>query len=74
MKRWNPRYLAYCKAHGKTPEQMLAHDEDAWPGGVMCGFILWMSQKLREFSKAHPGAMIGPHVRDQDAWSRFLAL
>lgn len=33
MSEWNPRYVAYARAHGKTPKTMLAHDEEAWPGG-----------------------------------------
>ena len=45
VKRWNPRYVAYARAHGRTPEEMRAHDEKAWPGGRACGFILWMSEQ-----------------------------
>lgn len=50
---WNPRYLAYCRAHGKTPEKMLEHDEERFPGGCMCGFILWSSDKLNEARRTH---------------------
>lgn len=39
---WNPRYVAYAAAHGREPEDMLEHDREAWPGGQMVGFILWM--------------------------------
>ena len=55
---YQPRYLAYCRAHGRTPEAMLAHDSDAWPGGRLCGFILWISDRWHEWrvatgSRAH---------------------
>ena len=45
---WNPRYLAYCKAHGNTPEEQMSADADAFPGGKMCGFILWMGERHNE--------------------------
>lgn len=51
--KWNPRYLAYCRAHGKTPEAMLLHDQEQFPGGCMCGFILWHSAKLNEARRTH---------------------
>jgi hypothetical protein len=51
---WNPRYLAYCRAHKLAPEQMMEHDREAWPGGCMCGFILWHSAKLAEAKRTHP--------------------
>lgn len=35
--KWNPRYLAYCRA----------------PGGCMCGSILWHSDKLNEARRTH---------------------
>jgi hypothetical protein len=47
----NPRYLAYCRAHGKTPDEMLAQDREAYPGGCMTGFLLWNGAQLREFRK-----------------------
>ena len=39
---WNPRFVAYARAHNRTPEGMLAHDERRWPGGKMTGFMLWV--------------------------------
>lgn len=39
---WNPRYLAYCDAHGRAPEEQMVHDRLQWPGACMCGFILWL--------------------------------
>jgi hypothetical protein len=41
---WNPQYVQYAKVHGRTPDDMLAHDRERWPGGVMTGYILWVSQ------------------------------
>ncbi len=51
MTTWNPRYLAYCKAHGMEPEAMTAHDDQRWPGGCMTGYILWNQSKWAEFHK-----------------------
>ena len=48
---WNPRYVAYCTAHGNTPEAQLKADVEKYPGGYMAGFILWMAEKARKFSK-----------------------
>jgi hypothetical protein len=42
---WNPLYLAYAQAHGRTPEEQLEHDSKAYPGGRMAGFICWVSQE-----------------------------
>ena len=49
MSRWNPRYVAYAAAHGRTPEDMKAWDEEAWPGGRACGFILWISEQWQRW-------------------------
>lgn len=60
---WNPRYLAYCA--GVPPRSVLRRDRARWPGGVMCGFILWVSERWREFLKANPKVDRG-FLSDQD--------
>jgi hypothetical protein len=46
---WNPRFVAYARAHGKSPEAMLEADRETWSGGKMAGFMLWMSERWREW-------------------------
>lgn len=47
----NPLYICYAKAHGRTWEKMLDYDKEAWPGAVMCGFILWMEKQWKAWAK-----------------------
>lgn len=54
MRKFSQRYTTYAAYHGRTPEEMLAYDDEKWPGGRMCGFILWHSEKLQAFFKGHP--------------------
>lgn len=72
--QWNPRYVAYCAAHGvDDPDVMRARDAERWPGGKMCGFILWMRERKAEFVKAHPeGVMRGGGIIDHDAYTAFI--
>lgn len=50
--RWNPRYVAYCHAHGTPdPDAMLARDRERWPGGCMTGFLLWNGARWTEWRK-----------------------
>lgn len=57
----NARYLAYAAAHGLDPEAQIVADRQRWPGGSMCGFILWIGERWREWAleTGHPRARIG---------------
>lgn len=74
---WNLRYVAYAAAHGRTPDDMLAHDFDRWPGGRMTGYILWINQAWCCWAAAagHPRADAPTaHLskRDHLAFDRWL--
>jgi hypothetical protein len=52
---WNPRYLQYCRATGGlSPDATLERDREQYPGGCMCGFILWHDAKLYAAREHHP--------------------
>lgn len=45
---YQSRYAAYCRAHGyPSPGKMLERDAEEYPGGKMCGYILWISERRR---------------------------
>jgi len=76
---WNPRFLCYAAAHGRTPEQQLVHDLEEWPGAKMLGFVLWNSARIREFHQVNPRAfyradlIAGPMVLlDHHAYDTWL--
>src|SRR3546814_8554490 len=58
--RYNPRYLAYAAEHSRTAEEQLANDREEWPGGLMCGFILWNTARIAEYAKINPSAFFNP--------------
>lgn len=59
MNAWNPRYVEYARVHGRTPERQLAHDEQAWVGGKMIGFLIWHGRRVVEFLHRHPQHALG---------------
>lgn len=69
---WNPRYVAYAKANGRSPAAMLENDRQEYPGGCMAGFICWISgqwsawRRLRGLPRDHI-LTDGDHS-DFDAW------
>ncbi len=68
----NPYYLSYCEAHGRTPEEMKAHDRKLYPGGRMCGYMIWNQNKWGEFAKAHGMSRLELRSMD-DLHDRFAA-
>lgn len=50
---YQPRFIAYCKAHGAiSGAEMLARDDERYPGGVMTGFVLWIGEQWHAWKKA----------------------
>ena len=68
----NGIYLAYSAAHGKTHEEMIESDRIKYPGGVMCGFQLWVDERKREFLKEHPEQDCFGNIGNLDVWSKYL--
>jgi hypothetical protein len=70
---WNPRYVCYAKANGRTPEAQREHDRREWPGAAACPIILWLRRREQDSAKAHPEAVTrGGGISDHDAYTRFL--
>ena len=57
QKEWNPRYVAYAKAHGKTPEEMQAGQKNN------VDFMIWINEKWKKYDKLHP-ELYGHHDYD----------
>lgn len=72
MTDYQPRYVAYARAHGRTPDEQLAHDEDRWPGGCMTGFICWIGERWQEWRRENGISLDYPLSRkdhaDFDQW------
>lgn len=76
MRIWNPRFVAYARAHGGAPKEQLKLDEEAYPGGKMAGFIFWVEDRWHEWRSApghtrHRGHTPCDHCQDSkgfDAW------
>lgn len=56
---YQSRFVAYAKAHGLEPEKMIESDRKRWPGGAMCGFILWLGSRWAEWGSARGLTKIG---------------
>ena len=68
---WNPRYLAYCRAHGETdPVVMRERNLQRWPGGPGVGFILWMSQRWQQWDAMRKQKPWN-HVRSAEEYKEF---
>jgi len=72
MSAFTREYTAYASYHGRTVPEQLDQDALDWPGGVLCGFICWMSKMLAKFKKENPEAFIGHWVYDHDKKIEYL--
>jgi len=71
--KMNSVYLAYSAAHGKTHEEMIASDRIKYPGGVMCGFQLWVAERKREFLQQHPEHNCFGKIANLELWYKYIS-
>jgi hypothetical protein len=62
-REYQPVYVAYARAHGRSPGGMRRHDRRRWPGGCACGFLLWGNERL------HAWAVLTGHPRAKDPYA-----
>ncbi len=68
------RYRAYCIAHGAESRlEMIERDRIAWPGGCMCGFLLWIKAQWRDWKAATGWRGFILSDADHEAFDRWLA-
>lgn len=53
---WNPHFVVYAHSQGRQAEDQLALDKERFPGGCMTGFLVWMNERIVEFSTRYPEA------------------
>jgi len=71
--KFQPYFVAYARAHGRTPEAQMEVDRAEWRGGCMVGFILWIASARARFRQLHPQAcMPNGDIIDDGAWSAYL--
>lgn len=64
-REYSERFKLYAKSRGLTPDDVLARDDEEWPGGKMAGFVLWSAEMLRQFGEILPDPPPGVCKRDQ---------
>ena len=67
---WNTRFVEFARAMGRTPEEQHSHCKST--PGVMTNFVLWNTQRLREFGKDHPNAMCYGSLIDHPVYDEWL--
>lgn len=73
MSKFNPYFVHYAKSNGNTPEKQLEVDDKAYPGGIMCGFILWIDKQRQKFWDAHRECFLDRYtISDHRAWGNWL--
>ena len=69
---YQKRYLAYAKANGLTPENMLEFDRSKYPGGCMTGYICWVQEKIKAFKDLSPESFHSGFLADNNRFDVFL--
>lgn len=45
----NSLYQVYCRENGNDETRQLELDEQRWPGGKMCGYMMWCGEKWSQW-------------------------
>jgi hypothetical protein len=72
MSLWNPRFVLYAEENGHTPDQQLEWDRTLWPGGMMCGFTLWIGKQIAEAKSVHPEWFMNSSLYNHPAFDEWL--
>ena len=74
MKKWNPRFLNYCRVSGGLdPDATIVRDKEEYPGGCMCGFTIWIQRKWQQWLKLKGYCFDFPcSDRDHEEFDRWL--
>lgn len=66
------RFKIYCKANNNTVEQQKVIDRLAFPGKMLCGFVLWVSTYWDEWHEETKTPRYQSHTMEDhqrfDAW------
>ena len=79
----NPNFLAYAASRGMTADEVMAADEQEYPGGSMTGFILWIAKMKQQFYRVSPQNFFSSsdrrwkytpydQIEDYAAWEQYL--
>lgn len=69
MTNWNPRFVYFSKAHGKSPEDMNEHLSKAHK---FYEFSLWISESLMKFKEESPESFCCGGLIDHDKFDTYL--
>ena len=64
---WNPRYVAYAKSKGNSPEKQLEEDKE-----YMAEFMIWINSKWDEWHKAIGKRKEFHTLEDHAAFDKWL--
>jgi len=46
---WNPLFVLYARAHGRTPAEQRAHDRATYPGAAGMPYMQWNTLQLNDW-------------------------
>ena len=68
----NPRFVAYARTNGNTPDAQAAADRDRFPGGPMAGFTTWLNARWRDWATEAGHDLVRLSAADHAAFDAWL--